>query len=112
MLRPLSAAELSDGTLRFLLWSAALLTPRPPPLMVLNEPETSLHPDLLPALARLILEASKRSQLWVVSHSARLIASLEDSGSCNSLRLAKDLGETQIVGQGLLETPSWAWPAR
>jgi predicted ATPase len=112
MLRPLSAAELSDGTLRFLLWSAALLTPRPPPLMVLNEPETSLHPDLLPALARLILEASKRSQLWVVSHSARLIAALEDSGSCNSLRLAKDLGETQIVGQGLMETPAWTWPAR
>lgn len=112
MLRPLSAAELSDGTLRFLLWSAALLTPRPPPLMVLNEPETSLHPDLLPALARLILEASKRSQLWVVSHSARLIAALEESGSCNSLRLAKDLGETQIVGQTPMETPSWTWPAR
>jgi predicted ATPase len=112
MLRPLSAAELSDGTLRFLLWSAALLTPRPPPLMVLNEPETSLHPDLLPALARLILEASKHSQLWVVSHSARLIAALEETGSCNSLRLTKDLGETQIVGQGLLETPSWQWPAR
>ena len=98
--------------LRFLLWSAALLTPRPPPLMVLNEPETSLHPDLLPALARLILEASKSSQLWIVSHSARLIAALEDSGSCNSLRLAKDMGETQIVGQELIETPSWQWPAR
>jgi predicted ATPase len=112
MLRALSAAELSDGTLRFLLWAAALLTPRPPPLMVLNEPETSLHPDLLPALARLIVEASKQSQLWVVSHSARLIAALEETGSCNSLRLTKDLGETQIVGQGLIETPSWQWPAR
>ena len=112
MLRPLMAAELSDGTLRFLLWSAALLTPRPPPLMVLNEPETSLHPDLLPALARLILEASRHSQLWVVSHSARLIAGLEESGSCNSLRLTKELGETQIVGQGLLDAPPWQWPAR
>ncbi len=112
MLRALNAAELSDGTLRFLLWAAALLTPRPPPLMVLNEPETSLHPDLLPALARLIVEASKQSQLWVVSHSARLIAALEETGSCNSLRLTKDMGETQIVGQGLIETPSWQWPAR
>jgi predicted ATPase len=112
MLRALSAAELSDGTLRFLLWSAALLTPRPPPLMVLNEPETSLHPDLLPALARLIVAASKYSQLWVVSHSARLIAALEETGSCNSLRLTKNLGETQIVGQSLLETPPWTWPAR
>ena len=49
MLRPLRAAELSDGTLRFLLWAAALLSPQPPSLMVLNEPETSLHPDLVRA---------------------------------------------------------------
>ena len=112
MLRPLAAAELSDGTLRFLLWTAALLTPRPPPLMVLNEPETSLHPDLLPALARLILEASQRSQLWVVSHSARLISALEANERCNSLRLIKDLGETTIAGHGMLDAPQWQWPAR
>ncbi|MET4541952.1 putative ATPase [Arthrobacter bambusae] len=55
MLRPMKAAELSDGTLRFLLLTAALLTPRPPELMVLNEPETSLHGDLMPALAGLIV---------------------------------------------------------
>jgi predicted ATPase len=60
----------------------------------------------------LILEASKASQLWIVSHSARLIAALEGSDWCNSLRLAEDMGETQIVGQELLETPSWQWPAR
>jgi predicted ATPase len=112
MLRSLSAAELSDGTLRFLLWTAALLTPRPPPLMVLNEPETSLHPDLLPALARLIFEASKHSQLWIVSHSARLISALQANEQCNSLALAKELGETHIVGQGLLSRPPWQWPAR
>lgn len=112
MLRPLAAAELSDGTLRFLLWCAALLTPRPPPLMVLNEPETSLHPDLLPALARLILQASKQSQLWIVSHSSRLLASLQEGEQCNSIRLAKNLGETQILGQSALEAPSWQWPAR
>ena len=46
--RPMGAGELSDGTLRYLLWTAALLTPRPPELLVLNEPESSLHPDLLP----------------------------------------------------------------
>jgi predicted ATPase len=69
LLRSLSAAELSDGTLRYLLLMAVMLTPRPPELMVFNEPETSLHPDLLPALARLIAKASVRSQVWVVSHS-------------------------------------------
>src|SRR5690606_41644773 len=53
LLRPLSTPELSDGTLRYLLLVAALRTTRPPGLMVLNEPETSLHRDLLPALAGL-----------------------------------------------------------
>ena len=50
LLRPLERRRAVDGTLRYLLWVAALLTPRPPGLLVLNEPETSLHPDLLPAL--------------------------------------------------------------
>ncbi|MCP3661124.1 MAG: AAA family ATPase [Gammaproteobacteria bacterium] len=110
LLRPLSASELSDGTLRYLLWIAALLTPRPPPLMVLNEPETSLHPDLLPALGRLIIRASKTTQVWVVSHANRLIATLEGTDDCNSVRLDKSLGQTQIVGQGMLDQPIWQWP--
>ncbi|WP_017901979.1 AAA family ATPase [Pseudomonas asplenii] len=110
LLRPLSAAELSDGTLRYLLLVAALLTPRPPTLMVLNEPETSLHPDLLPALARLIVRASQRCQVWVVSHASRLIAALQQDPACNSIVLEKRLGQTQIVGQGLLDEPAWKWP--
>lgn len=110
LLRPLSASELSDGTLRYLLWVAALLTPRPPPLMVLNEPETSLHPDLLPALGRLIIKASRTTQVWVVSHASRLIATLEDSEECNSVQLDKSLGQTQVVGQGMLDQPVWQWP--
>jgi predicted ATPase len=112
LLRPLGAAELSDGTLRALLWMAALLTPRPPALMVLNEPETSLHPDLMPALARLIRHAARHAQVWVVSHSARLIAALEEDPDCHSILLEKDLGETRIVGQGILDQPAWQWPER
>lgn len=112
LLRPLSTAELSDGTLRYLLWIAALHTPRPPPLMVLNEPETSLHPDLLPALARLIVQAAKRSQVWVVSHAARLIAALEDAPDCHAIRLEKELSQTCIAGQRPLDEPPWHWPER
>ena len=110
LLRPLSAAELSDGTLRYLLLIAALLTPRPPTMMVLNEPETSLHPDLLPALARLIIQASDNCQVWVVSHASRLIAALQQDEGCNSIVLEKVLGETRIVGQGILDAPAWHWP--
>ena len=97
LLRPLKAAELSDGTIRYLLWIAALLTPRPPELLVLNEPETSLHPDLLPALGRLISAAAERSQVFVVTHAPKLINALEKRKDCNLIRLEKQFGETQIV---------------
>ena len=112
LLRELSAAELSDGTLRFLLWAAALMTPRPSPLMVLNEPETSLHPDLLPALGRLIIRAAENTQVWVVSHANRLVSTLQEYKECNSIQLDKTLSES-VVGQwGELEEPQWKWPER
>jgi len=112
MLRPLDAAELSDGTLRYLLWIAALLTPRPPALIVLNEPETSLHPDLLDALARLIARASERSQVIVVTHAQKLIASLSEQQGCHSIMLEKTFGETSIVGMKEMGAPAWHWPSR
>ena len=111
LLRPLRAVELSDGTLRYLLWIAALLSPRPPELLVLNEPETSLHPDLLPALGRLIAQAARRSQVFVVSHASRLIAALEQQDSL-TLTLEKELGETRIKDRDDLDRPPWQWLAR
>lgn len=112
LLRELDAAELSDGTLRYLLWIAALLTPRPPALMVLNEPETSLHPDLLPALARLIGVASANTQVWVVCHASRLVAALKQVEGCVSFELEKQFGQTEVVNHSDLEAPPWHWPSR
>ena len=112
MLRALQAAELSDGTLRYLLWVAALLTPRPPSLIVLNEPETSLHPDLLGALGRLIAQAARRSQVIVVTHSATLISSLSQDAEYHTITLEKTMGETCIVGMRTMDRPRWQWPAR
>jgi predicted ATPase len=109
LLRPLKPSELSDGTLRYLLLVAALLSPRPPALMILNEPETSLHPDLLPPLARLITEASKRSQVVVVSHADALVSALDADADCRQIMLEKQLGET-IVRDGT--APDWTWPSR
>ena len=111
LLRPLSLAELSDGTLRYLLLVAALLSPRPPSLLVLNEPETSLHPDLLPALGRLIIKAANETQVWVVSHAQELVWALEEYPECNAIRLDKELGETYICDQGMFDTPVWHWPS-
>jgi predicted ATPase len=111
LLRPLKAAELSDGTLRYLLWVAALLTPRPPGLLVLNEPETSLHPDLLPALGRLIVRTAERTQVLVVSHAPSLVDALQQAPECHSIMLEKHFGETRVAGDDF-ERPLWQWPAR
>ena len=108
LLRGLSAAELSDGTLRYLLLAAALLTPRPPSLMVLNEPETSLHPDLIAPLGRLIRDAAKRSQIVVVSHNAELAAALASEHTLTH-HLTKDTGETTVAGA---DPMGWTWPKR
>jgi predicted ATPase len=109
LLRPLKAAELSDGTLRYLLLITALLSPRPPALMVLNEPETSLHPDLLAPLARLIATAAARTQVIVVSHAAALVDALGAHAGCTRIVLEKELGETVVPG---VMPPRWNWPSR
>jgi len=109
LLRPLRTAELSDGTLRYLLLTVALLTPRPAPLLVLNEPETSLHPSLLDPLARLISKAAEKSQVIVVSHAGVLVDALNKQSGIASYELKKELGETVVDG---IDKPAWNWPAR
>ncbi len=111
LLRPMSAAELSDGTLRYLLLATALLAERPPSLLVVNEPETSLHPALVPALARLVVAAAGRSQVVVVTHSSALTDDLEQAGAMRH-ELVKRVGETEVDGQGLLTRPAWEWGRR
>ncbi|MGC1505322.1 MAG: AAA family ATPase [Sulfitobacter sp.] len=108
LLRPLNTAELSDGTLRYLLLVAALMTPRPPSLMVLNEPETSLHPDLIPPLARLISHASESSQIVIVSHNQALADAFTGADVVTHL-LEKDTGETVARGAASV---GWEWPKR
>jgi predicted ATPase len=110
LLRPLKATELSEGTLRFLLLAGALFSPRPPGLMVLNEPENSLHVDLIPALARAIGAAAARSQIILVTHSEALIGNLLADFDCREVRLRKELGET--LAEQTEEPDHWIWPKR
>jgi predicted ATPase len=99
------------------LWIAALLTPRPPGLLVLNEPETSLHSGLLAPLAQLITGAAATSQIIAVSHSRALIDALGRAAhhggtQAGTIELVKDSGETRVAGQELLDQPAWHWPKR
>ncbi len=110
MLRSLRAAELSDGTLRYILWIAALLSPRPPTLMVLNEPETSLHADLIEPLGRLILRAAENTQIIVISHNQVLLETLLLAKDVKHVALRKDTGETMATSED--NFVKWVWPER
>jgi predicted ATPase len=94
--RPLLAAEMSDGTLRFLCLAVALLSPRPPAFLAINEPENSLHRQMFPALARLIVEASRYSQIWLTSHSAELAELISSQAESRLYELENSDGETRI----------------
>jgi predicted ATPase len=96
--RMFEPAELSDGTLRYLALAGALLGYRLPPFIALNEPESSLHPDLMDPLARLIARAARRTQVWLVTHSERLAAGLAVHGGARPRTVIKRDGETWIDG--------------
>jgi len=111
LLRPLRAAEISDGTLRYLLWAAALLTPRPPEMLVLNEPETSLHPDLIGPLAGLITAASSKTDQAAI---AQLVATHGAAGFAQAwlrtkgLDWAADMTPCVVVDCVTITLKSWA----
>lgn len=107
--RGLDASELSDGTLRFLMLACILLPPRPPGLLVLNEPEASLHPSLLPELGRLIALASVKSQVIVVTHAQELVAAMGEEATI--VRLERGHA-TSVTDQLRFEGPDWIWPKR
>lgn len=72
------ASRLSDGTLRYLCLLAILCDPEPPPLLCIEEPELGLHPDVLPKIADLLIEASERTQLIVTTHSDILVDAMTE----------------------------------
>jgi predicted ATPase len=76
--RPIPATRISDGTLRYLCLLTILCHPKPPPLICIEEPEMGLHPDVLPMVAELLVEASQRTQLIVTTHSDLLVSGLSE----------------------------------
>lgn len=93
LLRLLQSAELSDSTLRYLLLTAVLFSPR------------------LPPLARLMRSISQRTQVWVIAHIPRWIDALADGDGCHRVHLVRELGSTEIPEQTMLERSAWRWPS-
>nr|WP_315489486.1 AAA family ATPase [uncultured Rhodoferax sp.] len=89
------ATRLSDGTLRYLAILTLLCDPSPPPLIALEEPELGLHPDMLPTLARLLADASTRTQLIVTTHAPGLVDAFSDNPAA-ILVCERDEGGTDV----------------
>ena len=104
--RAIPATLLSDGTLRYLCLLAVLLHPKPPPLICIEEPELGLHPDLLPTLSDLMLDASKFTQLVVTTHSDVIVDALTDHPE-SVVICEKHDGETEMRRLDKADLSKW-----
>lgn len=106
LMREQSAADLSDGTLRFLLLLTILGSPSPPPLIAIDEPETGLHPSMLPIIAEYAYEASRRSQVIITTHSPQLLDAFGERKPAVTVTGWKN-GETVLRTLGSRELDHW-----
>ena len=93
--REQSAADLSDGTLRFLFLLAVLANPSPPALIAIDEPETGLHPSMLPIVAEYARDAATRTQVILTTHSPELLDAFGQQTPTTTVVEWKD-GQTQL----------------
>ena len=101
---PLYSNELSDGTLRFLWLTTILLTPEPPPIVLIDEPESSLHPQMLRVLAELMQDAALRTTVIVATHATELIRWLKPE---QVLVLDKEDGRTRATWADEMDLDAW-----
>ena len=102
---PFYMHQLSEGTLRFL-WLATLLqSPGLTAVTMIDEPEVSLHPELLSLLADLLREASQRTQLIVATHADRLVRFLKPA-EVVTVNLT-DQGAAEVIRADELDLDAW-----
>jgi predicted ATPase len=90
-----SAADLSDGTLRFLLLLTILASPSPPPVIAIDEPEVGLHPSMLPIIAEYAVQASHRAQVILTTHSPQFLDAFTDTIPTTTV-VSWESGETKL----------------
>ena len=83
--REQSAADLSDGTLRFLFLLTVLASPSPAPVIAIDEPETGLHPSMLPIVAEYAVDAAEHVQVILTTHSPQFLDAFEDTKPTTSV---------------------------
>jgi predicted ATPase len=76
--KPIPSFMLSNGTRLFIMLMCLLVDPNIPPVVCIEEPELGMHPDVLPLIAKMIKEASTRSQILVNTQSKEFIDEFSD----------------------------------
>lgn len=99
-------ADLSDGTLRFLFLITLLASPDPPPLIAIDEPETGLHPSMLPIIAEFAAEAATRTQVIFTTHSDQFLSAFRDTRPTVTIAKWED-GETTLTTLDDSELEYW-----
>ena len=100
------ASRLSDGSLRYLCLLAILLDPEPPRFIAIEEPELGMHPDMLPKIADLLVDASTRTQLVVTTHSDILVSAFTQSPE-RLIVCEKHDGQTEMHRLDRVELERW-----
>ena len=94
---PQYSTVLSDGTLRFLYLLTILADPDPPALIAIDEPEAGLHPRMLPIIAEYALEASRRTQVILATHSPEMLSAFGKRQSEVTVTVAQwEEGQTKL----------------
>ncbi|MDZ4818515.1 MAG: AAA family ATPase [Planctomycetota bacterium] len=101
-----SAADMSDGTLRFLYLLAILGTPNPPPLIVIEEPEVGLHPSMLPIIAEFAQAASEKCQVIFTTHSIAFLDAFSDKNPQITVTQMEE-GQTKVKVLDGVKLASW-----
>ena len=91
---PLS--RLSSGTLKYLCLILILCNPTPPPFIAIDEPDLGLHPDMLPSLKEMLVEASEKTQVLITTHSDILVSLFSDTPEVVMVCEKDSIGSTQI----------------
>jgi predicted ATPase len=101
-----SAASLSDGTLRFMFLVTVLANPKRPEFIAIEEPETGLHPSMLPIVADFAAEAAERSQIVFTTHSPAFLDAIGKHNPTITVVEARD-GKTQLRNVSGNELEYW-----
>lgn len=104
--REQSAADLSDGTLRFLFLLTVLASPEPAPVIAIDEPETGLHPSMLPVIAEYAIDAAQRAQVILATHSPQFLNAFDDTQPTTTVVKWVN-GETQLRRLGGEKLSEW-----